>query len=335
LALPLSLAVLALVPALQRWRAERSALARLGVVVPGVVDVTAAVRAERLAPLLASWETVGGCGAGASTGGGGSVKWIGRNVSGGLIHTEVQGSYVKTVDGYNYVATSLVTTDLGEKWNIGVAVPYLYKYIYNPYGLNFDVANKGLGDVNFLLTRRLGPINDYTLTLAVGAPTGVYNATLIRAKNEVLRQDLQLGAGRPTGSVMLDHTIDNIWGPTVIGAIAGWRGGQNPLQNYRAPSASVYGYMSYLLGPFAPALGLIATGAPRHDRNQGGDQNTALFSAAAQVSLEWSTDWIAVMLAGLVPYQYDGAKTDVNGLPRNPWSVGAWVVSLGVAVSPF
>jgi hypothetical protein len=322
------------VPAAQRWWAGDSVALRLAAVTPVPVEAAATLRAERLSPLLASWETVGGCGAGASTGSGGSIKWIGRNVSGGLIHTEVSGSYVKTVDGYNYVASSLVTTDLSEKWNVGVAVPYLYKYINNPYGLNFDVSNKGLGDINFLLTRRFGAINDYTLTLAAGAPTGTYKARLVRA-DEILRQDVQLGAGKPTASLMLDHTIDNIWGPTVIGGIAGWRGGENGIQNYRAPSASLYAYMAYLMGPLAPSIGLVATGAPSHDRNRGSEQTTAMFSAAAQVGVEWSTDWVAVMVAGIVPYQYDNVKTDANGNPRNPWSLGAWIVSLGVALSPF
>ena len=45
-----------------------------------------------------------------------------------------------------------------------------------------------------------------------------------------------------------------------MGGTAGWRGGTNQLGSYRAPSASVYSYAGYLLGPFAPAVGLSATG---------------------------------------------------------------------------
>src|SRR2546430_1184312 len=38
--------------------------------------------------LLASWQSVGGCGAGAASGGGVGVKWIGHSVSGGLFNVQ-------------------------------------------------------------------------------------------------------------------------------------------------------------------------------------------------------------------------------------------------------
>jgi hypothetical protein len=292
-------------------------------------------RVERLGPLLASWQTVGGCGAGASSGTGAGVKWVGRNVSGGLFHVETQANYVKTTYGYNYVGTTLVTRDLDEKWNLGVSVPYLYKYMNDPYRQGFDVANRGLGDVNLLLTRRLGAINDTLVTLSAGAPTGSHDAHLVRFESVVLPQDRQLGAGKWTGSLQIDHIIDNIWGPTVLGAIGSWRGGSNQLQSYRAPSATGYGYFSYLLGPFAPAIGLSATGFTAHDKDQGTEQNSPLFNVAANVSLEWATDWVAVLVGGSLPYQYDGEKLTNDGKPRNPWSFGAWIVALGVAFAPF
>ena len=292
-------------------------------------------RQQALGPLLASWQTVGGCGAGASSGTGAGVKWIGRNVTGGLVHVEMQGNYIKTTYGYNYVGTSLVTRDVTEKWNLGVAVPYLYKYMHHYAGLAFNVANQGIGDIDFLLTRRLGAINDYILTLSVGAPTGTYRAHLLRTDREIIPQDRQLGAGKVTGSLMLDHVIDNIWGPTVIGGLASWRGGENSEHNYRAPNATLYAYSSYLLGPFAPALGLQVTGATTHDRDQAmGDQATALFSVAANASLEWSTDWIAVLVGASLPYQYDALTKDNMDRPHY-WSFGAWIVGLGIAVSPF
>ncbi|HEY0712728.1 MAG TPA: hypothetical protein VGF45_08650, partial [Polyangia bacterium] len=42
---------------------------------------------------LASWATIGGCGAGASSGSGAGIKWIGRSVSGGLFQVQCQGNY--------------------------------------------------------------------------------------------------------------------------------------------------------------------------------------------------------------------------------------------------
>jgi hypothetical protein len=202
----------------------------------------------------------------------------------------------------------------------------------NPFGLGTDLSNKGMGDVSVLLTRRLGAINDTVVTLSVGAPTGSHDATL---KTQLLRQDQQLGAGKLTGSLMIDHTIDNIWGPTVVGGLASYRGGENELGSYRAPNATLYAYTSYFLGPFAPAIGLQLTGSPKHDTNLGDPMLTPLFSAAAQVSVEWATDWVAILVGAVVPYGYDGEKVDVNGASRNPWGLGAWLVGVGLAFAPF
>src|SRR5688572_25136530 len=38
-------------------------------------------RARALGPALASWQTIGGCGAGSATGAGAGVKWVGRGVT--------------------------------------------------------------------------------------------------------------------------------------------------------------------------------------------------------------------------------------------------------------
>src|ERR1041384_2047027 len=58
------------------------------------------LRVERLDGLLASWQTVGGCGAGTSTSSGGGLKWIGHSVSGGLFSLQTQASYSHLNDGY-------------------------------------------------------------------------------------------------------------------------------------------------------------------------------------------------------------------------------------------
>src|SRR6266516_3718512 len=52
------------------------------------------LRVQRLAPLLASWETIGGCGAGGTGGAGVGVKWIGRNTTGGLFQMITQANYI-------------------------------------------------------------------------------------------------------------------------------------------------------------------------------------------------------------------------------------------------
>jgi hypothetical protein len=119
--------------------------------------------------------------------------------------------------------------------------------------------------------------------------------------------------------------------------VASWRGGENKLGNYRSPSVTGYWYSSYLIGPFAPAIGVAATGWKDHDRDyfHGGETFSPLFSVAPTVSLEWATPAAAVLLGATLPYQYDGHDADASNVPRSPWSWGGWVVALGVALSPF
>jgi hypothetical protein len=198
----------------------------------------------------------------------------------------------------------------------------------DPYGLDIDVSNEGLGDVNVLLAHRFGAIASWTATVSAGAPTGVHDA---RFRTQFLPQERQLGHGRPTASLMLDHARDTDWGLTVLGGTVNWRGGRNDLLSYRAPSASLYGYAGYLLGPLTPAAGLSVTGFPGHDRDAGGEQGTPLVSVAGNVSLEWATDWVAILLGASLPYDYVGRVGNVRGDD----GLGAWVVALGVAVAPF
>lgn len=296
------------------------------------MDPAVQLRVERLGPLLASWETVGGCGAGASTGTGGGVKWIGRNVSGGLFHLECQGNYVRMPYGNNLIVSTLISRDLTEKWNLGVSGSFLSKYVRDPYGIGIDVTNRGPGDTNVLLTRRLGPINATSATLSVGIPTGVHDAEF---RTQVLRQDQQLGFGRVTGTLIVDHTLDHLWGLSLIGATAGYRGGTNSLESYRGPSASGYAYTSYLLGPLAPAIGFTVTGVYGDDKDRNAVQPTPRVSLAANASIEWATDYFALLLGASLPYEYDGVTKDVLGNAVSPWGLGPWVVALGFAVSPF
>lgn len=277
---------------------------------------------------LASWQTIGGCGAGASTGSGGGVKWIGRNVRGGLFHVECQANYTDVSDGYNIAGTTLLTADVTSRWNLGVSVPYLYKYMVDPFRVDVDLANKGPGDVTFLVTRRFGEIFDWSVTLAAGIATGTHEVEYLM---QLLPQDRQLGLGKETASLTIDHTIDNLWGPIVLGWNANWRGGENHLKSYRAPSSSLYGYLSYLLGPFAPAFGVTATGFLGRDRDAGAEQALPRVSLAANLSLEWATDWVAVLVGASVPYDFAVASNTIRQHNR----VGFPTFAVGFAFAPF
>jgi hypothetical protein len=285
--------------------------------------------------LLTSWQSVGGCGAGAASGGGVGVKWIGRSVSGGLFSVQSQGNYTRIHSTYvedQLFLNNLITRDVSERWQLGVSVPVVYKYLRDPYGLNIDLSNSGLGDVNLQSMWRLGAVNNTLLTASVGLPTGKYNQ---RYKNAPLRAHSQLGFGRFTGALTLDHIDDEIWGLFVTGASATWRGGENSLSNYRAPSGSAYMFTGWFLGPLVPALGVSVTGFTGHDRDQGQDENSALFQAAPTVSLEWASPYVAILAGASFPYQYNGVLKDSNGKPVSPWGWADWTVSLGLSFAPF
>jgi hypothetical protein len=301
------------------------------------IDPALLVRVGEIGPFLASWQTVGGCGAGAATGGGAGIKWVGRGVRGGLFNVLEQGSYTETHIGMqghleqHMVENTLVTVDIGDKWNAGINVPLVYKYLQDLRNNGVDVSNGGLGDCSVQGTRKFGNINDTMLTAVLGIPTGTYKEYY---KGRPLEQHQQLGFGKFTGSLILDHTMDRGWGLIVVGGLASYRGGENSIQSYRAPSATTYAYTGYYLGPFVPVLGLSVSGFLDHDRSVNEEAATALFIVAANASIEWSNDYFALLAGASIPYQYDGLTT-VGGIPHSPWGWGSWIVGLGLALSPF
>ena len=283
--------------------------------------------ARRSSPDLASWQTIGGCGAGAATGSGAAVKWIGRGVTGGLFQVQCQASYVQLDPGRRDIATVVqLTTELNDRWSVGMALPYLYKDQEGFPRPDLKLSNKGVGDINLMLARRLGSLRATTLSLWAGLPTGSSEQQWqFGAQRASLPHDLQLGIGRPSVSLVLDHVIDHSWGPTVLGASANHRGGRNRLGNARAPNGSAYAYGGYLLGAFVPVVGATVTGALDHDLSLGQPRDNPKLTLALNGSVEWSTDWLALLLGVSVPYGKRPA-----GISREPWIVGA-----GANFSPF
>jgi hypothetical protein len=299
------------------------------------LDPALSLRVQRLSALLASWETVGGCGAG-STGGAGTVKWIGHSTTGGLFQDVTQLNYIHLSDGYNLIATTQLSRDIDEQWTVGVFVPFVYKRYNNYMGLAppVDVANSGFGDVNLLGTFRFGPINATSLTASLGLPTGTHDA---RYRNDLLTQEKQLGLGKVTGSLTLDHTIDESWGLIVLGGLVGYRGGMNELKYYRAPLGSVYGYAGYFVGPLVPVLGVALTGFLGPDRDRTLDQDVPLLLVSPNASIEWSTDWIAVLAGVSLPIGLYAKTPTGEGVSatKNATGLQPWTAAIGVSVSPF
>jgi hypothetical protein len=215
--LGLAAAVLAAAPLVPRWQERAEILSRIATLesLPQGLSLHAHDFAgtSPAAPLvisgaqLASWQTVGGCGAGSATGIGG-IKWIGRNVRGGLVTLQTQANYTQYGNGHSYAVNNQISSDLTESLTLGVVIPYLYKYIDNYYELGYDLSNQGLGDVNLLLTGRLGAIKATSVTLSLGLPTGTSEAEFL--PRNPLPQDRQLGSGKVSAGLMIDHVIDNL-----------------------------------------------------------------------------------------------------------------------------
>ena len=322
----------------QRWLAARNAAARMADLSLGLLhprtpgQVCTAQPAPSLGggwgPGLAGWQSIGGCGAGASSSTGSGIRWIGRDVSGGVFRLECQMAYVDMPYGYNAITTAVLTRELDDRWSLGLAVPYLQKYMRDPYAVGIDLANRGIGDVSAIVARKFGGTRAWLGTLTVGLPTGAHET---RFRNETLPQDRQLGLGKPTATLTLDHTLDRLDGLAVLGVSASWRGGENAARSYRGPTASAYGYVGSYWGRFVPAAGLSVTAFADNDRDLGQPQATPAASLAANVSMEWSLDWMALLAAASLPY--DLAVSSPTLASHNRF--GPWVLSLGVAFAPY
>ena len=105
-------------------------------------------------------------------------------------------------------------------------------------------------------------------------------------------------------------------------ACCSYPGRANQLENFRAPSGTVYSYAGYLLGPVVPAIGVSATAFWGADRDRGlASDDRPPWMLAANASLEWSTDWVALLVGASLPYHVSGLQ---------PWTAG-----VGLALSPF
>ncbi len=296
---------------------------RLAVVGPCATEWDRMLRVEQLEPLLATWETIGGCGVGgggASSAGGG-VKWVGRNVTGGLLDLQCIGSTTVLDNGTATVINLRPGMAMGDKWNFAFNVPMVHKTQddLDVFGEEKSASITGYGDISLELTRKLGITNSSNLTLVVAFPNAAHNAV---RQGVVLPQQSQLGAGKLSGSMTFEHTFDKMWGLIIAGGNLGYGGGENSIGDYRSPSGSAYVYTGYLLGPFVPSVGLTLAGKTRHDRERHEIlDEQPLYTANANLALEWSSDYLAILLGGVGSFSKDGLES--------------WTVALGASASVF
>jgi hypothetical protein len=326
-----------------RQLARRRALARVARLArnPGACSAPDAdalsLRLARLGPLLASWETIGGCGAGGGTAGTG-IKWIGRQTTGGFFQVQTLNSFTTilptgptgaAMGGYNFISNNQITHDFTDKWSGGVSIPYAWKWYPSPFG-NGPLWNAGLGDMNVLATRKLGEDNSWSLTGLVFLPTGTYKATY---GGSLLPPDEQLGFGEVTGSMFLDKNFDQDWGLITVGGAANYRGGTNKIHYTRYPSATAYAYTGYAAGPFYPSAGINILAQQRQDTRGdfGENVNTPVLQAAGQASLEWSNPYVAVLGGVFLPFSALQPDWQTYG----HFKLQSWMVALNISVSPF
>ncbi|HXU80276.1 MAG TPA: hypothetical protein VN914_02690 [Polyangia bacterium] len=309
----LALLALALVPAVDRLRARRSIVLPATPIAPAL---TLAVRLPGQAP-LASWATVGGCGAGGSSASapGGGIQWVGRHVTGGLV--DAQALTTQTfAHGNQFTAVSTrLGTSVTERFGLALNVPVLYKVgDVTVLGATKTARLSGFGDLSLELSYKLGAIGAHQLMLIGSAPTGSHDAV---RQGIVLPQHLQLGAGVPGATLQYQHTRDRDWGLVLVGATANYAGWENSIGDWRSPSATAYGYAGYILGRWVPSAGLTLFGKPMHDRERGADRPDhldPLMMVVPSLALEWSSDWIAVLPAATVGISYNGLESVSLGL---------------------
>jgi hypothetical protein len=268
-------------------------------------------------PALASWATVGGCGAagGSASAPGGGIKWVGRNVTGGLV--DAQALTTQTYAQGNQFGA--VTTRLGvnpsARLGLALNVPVLYKVVeVTVLGANKTARLAGFGDLSVEASYKLGGIGAHQLMVIASAPTG--SADAVR-QGVVLPQHLQLGSGVPGVSAQYQHTRDHDWGLLLLGAAASWNGWENEIGDWRSPSATAFAHVGYLLGPWVPAAGLTLFAKPRHDRERYAERPASRdprVMVVPSLGIEWSSAWLAVLPAATMGLSPNGVESLTIGV---------------------
>ena len=312
------LCAVSLYPAVDRARARGEArrlvsetLARVGEgavsAAPALADLSL-LTDLRGRPSLHCWGNIGGCGAGGgSASGAGGAKWVGRGVTGGLVDVQLLATQAVSHGNYFTTFNTRLGTGVLQKWNFGVNVPVLYKAgDVDVLGQTKSAGIAGFGDVSAEVTRKLGITNASMLTLIVSAPAGAHDA---QRAGIVLPQHLQLGSGTLGATLQFEHTLDRDWGLMIFGGNAAFNGWVNSIEDWRSPSLTGYTYVGYIWGPLVPSAGITLFGKPVHDRERGEDRpgdEDPLFIAVPSLALEWSMDYLALLLYANASFSYNG-----------------------------
>jgi hypothetical protein len=317
-------ALVASLPLLDDWRARRHIEAILEGRDLGLEEVREEVNllaTRHSPPLLSTWGNVGGCGVGGGAASGAAVKWVGRGVTGGIVDLQFMTTDVFYLDGAQQLTVlGRAGTKLGHKWLLGVNAPFRYNIEKIDRGVQAVPQYRtghlaGLGDMGLDIGRKLGISNASLLSLAVSFPTGSYDSA--RAGGEVPFRS-ELGSGVMGASLMFEHTVDRTWGLWIVGGSGNYGGWENQAGDRRASSLTAFSHVGFLLGPLVPSVGLSVTGKLIKDRAQeyGGEdipgQPMVLFPV--NLSLEWSSDYLAVLASSSLQLSTNGLDGVLVGL---------------------
>ena len=268
-------------------------------------------------PPLATWASVGGCGAGggAASAAGGGIQWIGRNVTGGLLDAQVLTTHTYAQGNQFTAVAARFAVSPWPRVGVALNVPILHKAgEVAVLGLTKEARLAGFGDVSVEGSYKFGQVLSHQLMLIGIVPTG--SADAVR-QGVVLPQHLQLGSGVPGVVAQYQHTRDRDWGLIVAGGTVSYAGWENAIGDSRAPSATAYAHVGYLMGPWVPSAGITVFGKPIHDRERGADRPgrlDPLVMVVPSVGFEWSSQWIAVLPAATVGLSYNGFESVSFGL---------------------
>jgi hypothetical protein len=171
-------------------------------------------RSSRAVIKTTPWDCVGGCGAGGSGGAGGATaKWIGRELTGGLL--DIQGMYSSTETKISdsravELRFSIKPTYTGV---LALTVPFSAKTgslqtstVDDP---TTGLINNGMGDLRLDYIGAFGASGDLSYDFTLSVPTGSYTATTGGDKDQkYLPTNLQLGSGVYSLTLDMGKTID-------------------------------------------------------------------------------------------------------------------------------
>ena len=340
-AVALALVAVCLYPVAHRELARREAVAAIEHLVAAPASSAALERVPSDADLLelrsgssplASWGNIGGCGAGGGGSGAatGGVKWVGRGVTGGAVDLQLTGGETFLEGGYYSSMTLRLGTALDHKWLMGVNLPFLVnvqQVEIAELGRERTAVLPAFGDVSVELTRKLGMDNASSLTFSLAIPTGDHDVV---REGVVLPQQMQPGAGVFSGGMTLEHTFDQEWGLIVLGGSVNYGGRENQIVDSRCPGgtrgdrrgsgAAAWVHAGYIAGPFLPSAGLTLSGKFAHNQETRCDPaqsraevlelDDSLYLASLQLATEWSSDYLALLLAVSAPFSLTSGKPE-------------------------